>query len=32
VAQNQNVLVFATYTAMWELHQLLTQQPSRNAA
>jgi len=32
VAQNQNVLVFATYTAMWELHQLLSRQPGRNAA
>src|SRR6185437_13603436 len=32
VAPGQSVLVFATYTAMWELHQLLSQQPSRNAA
>jgi UDP-N-acetylmuramyl tripeptide synthase len=28
VAPGQSVLVFATYTAMWELHQVLSRQPS----
>jgi UDP-N-acetylmuramyl tripeptide synthase len=32
VPEDQSVLVFATYTAMWELHQVLSRQPSRNAA